>query len=111
MAHRVHRQRSQDFRSDCRRLVDRPGLRKELLLEHLKPSQKLAKNNSSNLVAGRIVKKAVISVVIPTYNNAALLPETLDGVKRQTIKDLEIIVVDDGPTDRTAEVVKTYDTS
>ncbi len=50
-----------------------------------------------------------VSVVIPTYNNAALLHETLDGVRQQTFKDFEIIVVDDGSTDNTAEVVKRYD--
>ncbi len=50
-----------------------------------------------------------VSVVIPTYNNAALLHETLDGVRRQNFKDFEIIVVDDGSTDDTAEVVKRYD--
>jgi glycosyltransferase involved in cell wall biosynthesis len=55
------------------------------------------------------VNKPIVSVVIPTFNNAALLPETLNGVKRQTIKDVEIIVVDDGSTDQTAQVVKAYD--
>jgi glycosyltransferase involved in cell wall biosynthesis len=50
-----------------------------------------------------------ISVVIPTYNNAALLCETLDGVRGQTFKDFEVIVVDDGSTDNTAEVVRKYD--
>jgi len=57
------------------------------------------------------VKTPLVSVVIPTYNNAALLPETLDGVQRQTIKDFEIIVVDDGSLDDTAQVVKSYDPS
>jgi glycosyltransferase involved in cell wall biosynthesis len=55
------------------------------------------------------LKKPLVSVVIPAFNNAALLRETLDGVKRQTMNDLEIIVVDDGSTDDTAEVVKNYD--
>jgi len=50
-----------------------------------------------------------ISVVIPTYNNAALLCETLDGVRRQTFKDFEIIVVDDGSKDNTGDVVARYD--
>lgn len=57
------------------------------------------------------MKRPAVSVIIPTYNNAALLPETLDGVKRQTIKDLEIIVVDDGSTDQTAEIVRKFDPS
>jgi glycosyltransferase involved in cell wall biosynthesis len=52
-----------------------------------------------------------VSVVIPTYNNAALLHETLDGVRRQTFRDLEVIVVDDGSTDETAEAVSRYDSS
>jgi glycosyltransferase involved in cell wall biosynthesis len=52
-----------------------------------------------------------VSVVIPTYNNAVLLHETLHGVRRQTFRDFEIIVVDDGSTDETAEAVRRYDPS
>jgi glycosyltransferase involved in cell wall biosynthesis len=52
---------------------------------------------------------AKVSVVIPTYNNAALLGETLDGVRRQTFKDFEIIVVDDGSKDNTGDLVASYD--
>jgi len=50
-----------------------------------------------------------VSVVVPTLNNASLLGETLNGIKRQSVKDLDIIVVDDGSTDDTAQVVKRYD--
>ena len=57
------------------------------------------------------MKDPAISVIIPTFNNAALLPQTLAAVKQQTVRDLEIIVVDDGSTDNTAEVVKKYDSS
>jgi glycosyltransferase involved in cell wall biosynthesis len=53
----------------------------------------------------------LISVIVPTFNNAALLTETLDGIKRQTLSDVEVIVVDDGSTDDTAQVVKRYDPS
>ncbi|MGH7797745.1 MAG: glycosyltransferase family 2 protein [Candidatus Binatia bacterium] len=51
----------------------------------------------------------LISVVIPTLNNASLLRQTLDGVKSQTASDVEIIVVDDGSTDNTGELVRNYD--
>ncbi len=42
-----------------------------------------------------------ISVIIPTYNRARLLPRCLDSTISQTLKPLEIIVVDDGSTDST----------
>ncbi|HET9530055.1 MAG TPA: glycosyltransferase [Blastocatellia bacterium] len=46
-----------------------------------------------------------VSVVIPTYNRAELLNETIKSVLNQSFKALEIIVVDDGSTDDTREVV------
>lgn len=48
-----------------------------------------------------------ISVVIPTYNRDAVLPSAIRSVLAQVYQDFEIIVVDDGSTDRTAEVVET----
>jgi glycosyltransferase involved in cell wall biosynthesis len=52
-----------------------------------------------------------VSVIIPAYNNGQLLGETLEGIVRQTLKNFEIIVVDDGSTDETAAVVKNFDRS
>lgn len=46
------------------------------------------------------------SVVIPSYNRGHLLPETIRSVLQQTHSDLEIIIVDDGSTDNTEDVVQ-----
>lgn len=47
-----------------------------------------------------------ISVIIPTYNRAKLLSRSVKSVINQTYKNLEIIIVDDGSTDNTEEVIK-----
>lgn len=50
----------------------------------------------------------LVSVVIPTHNRADLLPRAIDSVLNQTYSNFEIIVVSDGSTDNTEEVVKSY---
>jgi glycosyltransferase involved in cell wall biosynthesis len=47
-----------------------------------------------------------VSVVVPTYNRKDLLSETIESVLRQTYKDYEILVVDDGSDDGTAEMIQ-----
>jgi len=50
----------------------------------------------------------LVSVIIPTYNRADLVCQSIDSVLEQTFTDFEVIVVDDGSTDDTATVVKEY---
>ncbi|MGB7933334.1 MAG: glycosyltransferase [Gammaproteobacteria bacterium] len=50
----------------------------------------------------------VVTVIIPAYNSAQQLPEALDSVFKQTYRDFEIIVVDDGSTDGTRELLEGY---
>jgi glycosyltransferase involved in cell wall biosynthesis len=49
---------------------------------------------------------ATLSVVIPVYNERATVEATVDGVLRAGIRDLEVVVVDDGSDDGTAEVLR-----
>lgn len=49
-----------------------------------------------------------ISIVLPAYNQAHFLPQSLDSIFAQTCRDFELIVVNDGSTDDTANVLADY---
>src|SRR4030042_2875032 len=49
-----------------------------------------------------------VSVIIPTYNRLPMLKEAVDSVLAQGFEDIELMVVDDGSTDGTAEELKRY---
>lgn len=53
-------------------------------------------------------EKVAISIGLPTYNRAALLPRAIESVLAQTFSDFELIVVDDGSTDNTKEVIESF---
>jgi glycosyltransferase involved in cell wall biosynthesis len=50
----------------------------------------------------------MVSIIIPCYNAAGLLSETLDSVLQQTYRDWECLVIDDGSTDNSKDVVQSY---
>jgi glycosyltransferase involved in cell wall biosynthesis len=54
------------------------------------------------------VSDPIVSVVVPTYNRARDLQRCLDSLRRQTRTDFEVIVCDDGSTDDTPAVVKSF---
>jgi glycosyltransferase involved in cell wall biosynthesis len=53
--------------------------------------------------------KPTFTVVVPTYNRADTLPRALESVLTQSYENLEIVVVDDGSTDTTSDLLEHYD--
>ena len=49
-----------------------------------------------------------VSVIIPIYNTAAYLRKALDSICGQTLKELEIILIDDGSTDGSRGIIEEY---
>lgn len=60
--------------------------------------------NDDGLRAGQ----PIVSTIIPVFNGAGYLEEAISSVLEQSFQSIEIIVVDDGSTDQTAQIAKTF---
>ena len=50
----------------------------------------------------------LVSVIIPSFNHETYIRECIDSVLSQTYQDFEIIITDDGSSDKTVDIIKTY---
>ena len=48
----------------------------------------------------------LISVILPTYNRAHLIKRSVESILNQTYENIELIIIDDGSTDNTKEVIE-----
>jgi glycosyltransferase involved in cell wall biosynthesis len=55
-----------------------------------------------------VIERPFFSIIIPTFNRAHFLHVAIESVLNQTFNDFELIIVDDGSTDNTKDLVKTY---
>lgn len=55
-----------------------------------------------------MIKKPLVSVVIPTWNSARTLKGCLEAIKKQSYKNIEIIIIDNNSTDETKKIAKEY---
>ena len=49
-----------------------------------------------------------ISIIIPVYNTEQYLEQCIDSILNQTLKDIEIILINDGSTDKSYNILKKY---
>jgi len=85
---------------------------REIIIEFIKAASGTAEKVETIDVhspAPSTTGKPKVSVCIPTYNRKDYLKETLDSILAQTYKDYEIVIVDDGSTDGTEQMVKQLD--
>ena len=54
------------------------------------------------------MKKPKVTIIIPAYNSQEYIGRCLDSVFAQTFQDFEVLVINDGSTDETGEIVKKY---
>lgn len=52
--------------------------------------------------------KGLVSIIIPCYNKAPYIAETIESALSQTYPDIEIVVIDDGSTDDSASIINRY---
>jgi glycosyltransferase involved in cell wall biosynthesis len=56
----------------------------------------------------RRAKMPLITVVMPVYNGEAFVGKSVDSILSQSLGDFEFVIVDDGSTDRTGEILRSY---
>ena len=80
---------------------------KNLVLIMETPTEEL-QNISFNHETGLLEHDIKVSVIVPCYNVERFLHECLDSILNQSLKEIEIICIDDGSTDKTIEILDTY---
>ena len=75
-------------------------------------NNKLTKEKETKIVIGEeknmATKEELVSIIVPIYNAEKYLKKCLDSLTKQTKKELEFILVNDGSTDKTEEIIKEY---
>jgi Predicted glycosyltransferases len=56
----------------------------------------------------KVIDGPLVSVIIPSYNHEKFIKECIDSVLEQTYRNLELIIIDDGSKDGTADILKSY---
>ncbi len=53
-------------------------------------------------------KEILMSIIIPVYNGEKYIRECIDSILSSSLKNYELIIVDDGSTDKTRDIVNNY---
>ena len=68
-----------------------------------------SESSSYHTTITQLDRTPLVSIIVPVYNVEEYLPRCLDSLVNQTLKDIEIIIVNDGSTDNSQAVIDRYD--
>ena len=85
-----------------------PELVSEFQVITVKNAEKDPDTTAEVIIQNQIDYTPKVSVIIPVYNVEAYLRECLDTVGNQTLKEIEVVCVDDGSTDNSLDILKEY---
>lgn len=102
-----------DSAADTGNVSDEPATDRLARVSRSAGSLDRSEGASSTLPEGLPRRLPTVSVVIPTYNRKQVLAKTLAALGRQSLEDnlFEVIVVDDGSSDGTEELVRSYESA
>lgn len=83
-------------------------IRKNNWFKYYEDFQKELHDTSKRILQKNSIMNAKVSIIIPIYNASPFLRECLDSVVNQTLKEIEIICVNDGSTDNSLAIIKEY---
>jgi glycosyltransferase involved in cell wall biosynthesis len=90
------------------RILKRIGLK--LLIASTNPQRLDLENPNleSTAIFSDLVFGDLVSIVLPVYNHGAHLPESINSVLNQDYENIQLVIVNDGSTDDTSEILKSY---
>jgi polysaccharide pyruvyl transferase WcaK-like protein len=77
-------------------------------LNEIKKIHKIITNTELNRPANSYLEKPKITVLLPTYNRPTFTKEAIESIIQQTYTNWELLIYDDGSTDDTVEIIKSY---
>lgn len=104
---RIGYQKKDQETAELKTLLDTKQLSEECIWKMLSVS-KVSSDHIYRLLLGKTEMDSLVSVVVLVYNGEETIADTLDSILKQTYKNLEVIVVDDGSSDTSRKIIDTY---
>lgn len=107
-----HKWNKPEYENNIQRYFANAMTSPEIVLPLKEPDKKILSvlDNIANYLTKQVPEKEpLVSIIMPVYNRANIIPNAIFSVLNQTYHNLELIIVDDGSTDKTVQQIKRFD--